>query len=353
MTMLSYTSNYEFPVLVGDILITSVNKDENLSIPTHLDGLKNVLQDYQLLSNPSDLRQKIYIVNDRLCVALGGRLDQMCSFLNALMSYFKEAFISEFELDEFLNNYDRDKLDHLAALILLIDIKEDNIHFIKKIWGDWQKETHNEFERIFAIGTGASEYLQTAKQYKGGVGHTNFFNKSIAQNLDLLSKFLVFESATAETILNRWGAGFEVIYLFNQKFKKLDDYTFVLFSGTFNMDSGLDCHPTSVFKYKYHDELLLIRAADNIKEKLFIVNPINKEPNNYNLKISKPDYNSKHFIVAYLIRLPNGKLYAPTFVLLVDQGNILIQDHTKHLQITVKSWLLDKITSEIKNVLKK
>jgi hypothetical protein len=82
--MLSYTSNYEYPVLVGDILITSASKDNNLSIPTHLDGLKSLLEDYEQSGNPS-------------------------------------------ELDEFLYDYPNDKLDHLAALIILIDIKENNV----------------------------------------------------------------------------------------------------------------------------------------------------------------------------------------------------------------------------------
>jgi hypothetical protein len=132
MTMLSYTSNYNFPVLVGDILITSSLNGNNLSIPSHLDGLKNLLQESKQSGTPSDLRQKIYIINDRLCVALGGRLDQMYSFLNALTTYFKDTLISDSELDVFLKNYPDDKLDHLAALTLLIEIKENTIYFNTK-----------------------------------------------------------------------------------------------------------------------------------------------------------------------------------------------------------------------------
>ena len=350
--MLSYTSNYNYPVIVGDILITNSNKDNNLSIPSHLDGLKNLLQESDQLGTPSDLRQKTYIINDRLCIALGGRLDQMYSFLNSISTNFKNKLISDSELDEFLNDYPDDKLDHLAALILLIEINENTLHLNTKTWGNWKKEKHKEFENIFTIGTGATDYYKTAKQYNGGTGFTNDFNKSIAQNLDLLSKFLVFEPITAETILNKWGAGFEIIYFLNGQFKKLDDFTFVLFTGTFDSKSELNCFPIAVYKYKYHNDLLLIRAADNNKGKLFIVNPINKDSIDPLIEIPTPIYNSKHFILAYLIRLPNNTLYAPTLVLLVDQGNINIQEDIKNLHITVKSWIVERITDEIKKIIK-
>jgi hypothetical protein len=97
---------------------------------------------------------------------------------------------------------------------------------------------------------------------------------------------------------------------------------------------------------------LLIRAADNNKGKLFIVKPINRDSIDPNIEIPTPKYNSKHFILAYLIRLPNNTLYAPTFVLLVDQGNINILEDSKNLHITVKSSIVDKITDEIKKILK-
>lgn len=275
--MLSLTYNQGFPVILSDILFTSEDGEKNFSLPTHLDGAKRLIDNELATGSPIDLRQKVYIINERLCIVLGGRLDQMYSFLNYMQAFFENKIPTPEELNDYLNAYDRDKRDKLLALVVLATVNGNTVEFETKTLGHWNEGHHNEFNFIFSGGSGSNDFLKTARDYTGGNGYTNEFNKALTQNLDLLSKFMGFEVTSADSILNRWGAGFELTYFYFTKFKKLKEYTYVLFSGIYEKTSGLSCHPYAVMKYKYIDDILIIRAANDEREQLFQVNPINRD----------------------------------------------------------------------------
>ena len=88
MTLIACTLNYGYPVLLGDILMTSDKKGDEIHIPTFLKGVEEFLPNTHE-GFPILLRQKIYIINDFLCVALGGDMHEMKLFLDDLMNYFK------------------------------------------------------------------------------------------------------------------------------------------------------------------------------------------------------------------------------------------------------------------------
>lgn len=347
--MLSFTYNQGFPVILSDILFTSDKGMRDFSLPTHLDGAKRLIDNNFATGSPVDLRQKVYIINERLCLVLGGRLDQMYSFLNYMQAFFENKVPSSKELNEHLNAYDKDKRDNLLALIVLAIVNGNTVEFEIKTLGNWRKEKHDIFSYIFSGGSGSNDFLATARDYSGGFGHTNGFNKAIAQNLDLLSKFMEFEVTSADSILNRWGAGFEMTYFYFTKFKKLKEYTYILFSGTYDKTAGLSCQPYAVMKYKYFNDILIIRAANDEREQVFQVNPINREYKKISFNDSNlPDYQSRDFILGYIIRLPNGQVYLPSFVILVDkQENVKLKVNNGHLEIITKESLTIHIENEI------
>jgi hypothetical protein len=352
MTMLSLTYNQGFPIILSDILLTSDEGEKNFSLPTHLDGAKRLIDNNFVTGSPVDLKQKVYIINDCLCVVLGGRLDQMYSFLNYMQTFFENKIPNAKELDEHLKNYDKDKRDKLLALVILATVNGNQVEFEIKTVGNWKKENHNVFDFIFSGGSGSNDFLVTARDYTGGYGHTNEFNKALTQNLDLLSKFLGFEVTSEESILNRWGAGFELTYFFFTKFKKLKEYTYILFSGTYEDTAGLLCQPYAVMKYKYYNDTLIIRAANAEREELFQVNPINENHDKLTFKESNlPDFQSKDLILGYIIKLPNGQIYLPSFVILADkQEMVRLKVDNGHLEITTKEALTKHIENEIKKL---
>ncbi len=201
---------------------------------------------------------------------------------------------------------------------------------------------------------GSTDFLATARNYTEGFGYTNEFNKAIAQNLDLLSKFMEFEVTSAESILNRWGAGFELTYFYFTKFKKLKEYTYVLFSGIYDNINGISCRPYAVMKYKYINDILIIRAANDKREQLFQVNPINKEYEKITFDESNiPDFQSKDLILGYIILMPDGQIYLPSFVILVDKKeHVKLKVNNGHLEIITKESLKNHIETEIRKLLR-
>lgn len=353
MTMLLYTYNHGIPVLISDILLTSADGQNDFSLPTHLNGVEKLIDSGAISTSPTDLKQKVYIINDKLCVLLGGRLDQMFSFLNYLNAFFKDTIPSAETLVDYLKSYDKYKITNLLALIVLAEQENESLSF--KIWkvGNWHQEKHDVFKSFLVGGSGANDFLRFARIYTQGIGHSNPLNKALTQNIDLLSKFVGAECNTAETILNKWGAGFEITYYFNGKFKKLPEYTFVLFNGEFEINNGLSIFPIGVLKYKYNQERLIVRAADSEREKLFVVNSINDstQKSEY-LEQKPPDYQSKDIILAYFIKLPTGRFYMPTFVILVDKLELVkLQEVDGKLAINVNEELTNHIESDIKRQL--
>ena len=238
-------------------------------------------------------------------------------------------------------------------MVILSIVNRNWVEFEIINLGNWQKEKHDIFNFIYSGGSGSNEFLATARDYSGGFGYTNEFNKAIAQNLDLFSKLMEFEVASADSILNRWGAGFELTYYYFTKFKKLKEYTYILFSGNYDKTAGLSCHPYAVMKYKYIDDILIILAANDEREQVFQVNPINREYDKIRFNNSTlPDYQSRDFILGYIIRLPNGQLYLPSFVILVDkQENVKLKVNNGHLEIITKESLTNHIENEITKLL--
>jgi len=258
MTVISMTSNFGMPVLMGDILISSQNGTATFSLPTLLNGIGEEFGNTtQYL--PIGLKQKLSIINDQLCVALGGRLDQIYSFNNALYAAFCNHIPDNDELEKFLHSYDKEKSTHLTSLVLLAIIKKDEITFRIHHLVNWLSEKNEELEHIYVAGSGALHFIEQARIKGDGSGYTNFFNKALVQNLQLLSNFIGLETTTANSILENWGAGYELVYFF-KKFKKLDDFSFIVFDGRYIQKNKLLFKPIGVYKYKYFGNRLIIRG---------------------------------------------------------------------------------------------
>ncbi len=151
--MLSFTFNQGFPVILSDILFTSNDGEKDFLLPTHLDGAKKLIDTGFTIGSPIDLRQKVYIINERLCLVLGGRLDQMYSFLNYMETFFANKFPSFEELSEYLNAYDKDKRDHLLSLVILATVNDNTVQFDIKALGKWHQEKHDVFSFIYSGGS--------------------------------------------------------------------------------------------------------------------------------------------------------------------------------------------------------
>ncbi|MFC0875134.1 hypothetical protein ACE01N_01000 [Saccharicrinis sp. FJH2] len=358
MTLISYTNNFGHPIICGDILITRKGGLKNLKLPTHLNGTLNFLGNQD--AKPEELNQKIYVINKDLCVAVAGSLSRIYSFLNSAELFFhKEKRLEATDVERFISWFQNEKgFDNFSVLILhhLKDNGRD-VFGAYYLGEGWQERRHNIFDDILACGSGASDYLKNLENFPEvlGLGKINTINKALSQNLNLLSLLLGYELIFADTIRNHYGAGFEVIYFENNEFKKLNNYTFIIWTGSF-FDDELKMQPFRIMKYQYQYEVLLVRTTGLEKsDDIFFIVPINKEKEVYrNKSFTVPDFSSDLIISFFMIKTENNRIFNEC-ILVGGEGNagVFIEQEGKDIKVYLSSDFENDIKDRVKQLVKK
>jgi hypothetical protein len=315
MTLIALTVNAGCPILVGDLLTTSEQVDTEPAIPVFMKGVHAQLPAMQRLL-PAKLRQKIYVVNERLAVALAGSEYEMKFFLEELKNHFKYRDVTLPELDQFLKDFDYAEVAESAALMLVGEMKERGVEFGLRSFGKWHHQSAPNYQLVMACGSGSSHFLREAavEMVMEGAGDTDPLSYALSTNYTLLARLLLQERANLETIKKYWGAGYEIIYHDGQKFVKMDDVTYLIFTG--KLDLIGDRHETNLallLNFKYHGDLLAISASDGQRAEGYGALPIylRKEDLDHSLLPSRAHFESRHTCSIYLLELPNGTTIAP------------------------------------------
>src|SRR4051812_10376499 len=82
MTLIAATTNKIYPIIIGDLMISST-VEKSVNIPCHSFDINPYLEGIGDLK-PSGFFQKIYVINPNVVVALAGSVAIMKSFLQEL-----------------------------------------------------------------------------------------------------------------------------------------------------------------------------------------------------------------------------------------------------------------------------
>lgn len=296
MTLIALTVNQGYPVMMADILLSSI-EGSGMSLPTFVDGSEHLFIDQE--DKPIILNQKLYVINDRLCVSLGGRADRMFTVLNKLQTFFSDVNFNDAELDASITEWDNEYGKELIAIILRCIRKDDDQHqFFVRTIGNIKPIESKTFGAVFAAGSGAEVF----KQFLTGKHevHSDIENSDIflANNLSVIGYFLSKEILDGKTLKDLWGAGFEMIIYEDNKFVKLREYTLVVLMARFGKNHPFECFPVRTMFFSYEDDVLLIRAILNNKEKTFAIPAINDDREVVNVKLPDPEH--EKLVVAYI-----------------------------------------------------
>jgi hypothetical protein len=276
MTLIARTLCEGHPMLIGDILITSDTKSKELEIPTFLTGVEEFLPDHQS-GFPVLLREKIYVINDLLCVALGGNMHDMRRFLEDLVNFFKYYPTTVDNLERFLSSYDLSSFSSIAYFIIIALENGETAVFKEYMYPDpWPNTETPYFGKVYAIGSGRVDFFeQLHVLYElSNVGDGGLYNKALSLNFITLVQLLASERLTLRTIQKRWGAGFEVITFENNKFSKIDDLTYLIFKEVIDKEGNISGGPFLAIHYKYYDDILAITSFGLTKPVRYAVLPI-------------------------------------------------------------------------------
>ena len=261
--MIAFAINNGAPTVIGDLLITRDQKPDQFVLPT----LSEDILDY--LSAESDgypfrLTQKVYILKPNVCVIFAGNVTTIKPFLEDLSIFCRvHDDIDEKKLGVFLNNYESAHPTNSVSFTILIAKRKGSIMELGRIkFGDWQKADSTILGELYAAGSGAADFID-ATAAEGDVIYSSLeqgsIERAIQTTLILLSQLLSRERASLHTVKKHWGAGFEIAYVANCEFFKLDNITFIINQGRYDQQGKMPPPiPAIILHYKYHGNVLVI-----------------------------------------------------------------------------------------------
>jgi hypothetical protein len=277
MTVNTRQTDMNTPIIIGDILISSELKSDT-AIPTFVKSVDGLL-DSNAAMFPADLRQKMYIINDRLCAAFAGSVYEIKLFLEDLKLYFKYHEVSQVNLNTFLDQYDKNAFKESTYIICLLENTNNQTSFFYR-WGEfWDGGEVPYFGLSYAAGSGKKDFLRfiaeiaPGRQKKGiqqGLENT----EPLKDMIGILCHFLGHERITIESIKKHWGAGFEVVFIENGKFKKFENITYILWNCDILENGRVGGLPYTIISNRYDGEILWITCREEGKTLMFAVPPI-------------------------------------------------------------------------------
>ena len=263
MTLIAYTLNHERPFLVGDLIISSESANSSIQLLTNSIDITQYLDSGKAM--PVELRQKLYIIRENICVALAGSVIDMKRFLEALtLRCSVYDVVDESHIHSFIQEYTDESLGNLAFVIISVTktssgkLKMGFFRFPEKSWSYTLSAI---FEGAYACGSGKEGFLNEisaemdfdASAVKGDI------KRAISFNISFIARLLATERVSLFTVNKYWGGGFETILYDGQKFMKLDQIAYVVMQGQFGEsgDVGIPV-PTLVMYVEYYNDYLII-----------------------------------------------------------------------------------------------
>jgi hypothetical protein len=270
MTLIATFNASSIPILFGDLLITSLETKDPLFIP----GIGSVHGIFPEGSGcvPTDLRQKVCLINDCLAVAWAGYKIKANSVLKDLSELSRPITI-----DLIKNYFDTvPEEDDVKFIGLFFDEETGKLNRLSHGLNMLHKKTHR-FGEVIADGSGLEHLQQNlalmekAKFTIVNPASPNWFEKMVNELITLTSIFLaqgmnlknmkLEGSPPINTILNYFGGGYEMVYPMGGKLKKLENICYVFW--VVYCISSQDVHVRQewkMFYYSYSGDLLLLRA---------------------------------------------------------------------------------------------
>lgn len=319
------------------------------------------------------LGEKHYVITDQVCVGLSGTVARFKPFLEDLTVFCRvHENLQPAQLQAFLDEYVandpyKDKVHALMYLFYEDNGEQQVGRFTKGVGIEGEVPA---FERLIAIGSGAEDFRREileagtliSKLEPGSAAYAIQFNAI------LIVRILAKERAILHTMKKFWGAGFELIYIYNGRFRLLDDICYLVHYADIS-SGGIDFPvPVIVMRYKYYGEVLIITVIQGLKGQTevtdthvvfryleamvrhFPVLPVNY-PDRFVLEdvMQDPSFTCYQNGMGYIIETGTGKYIPASFN--IGKELSVAYEHGKSLVITMDRQINDTLVGEVKKVI--
>ena len=296
------------PVLIGDILISSLESDPPISVPS----IGSIEQIFPKGSGfvPTGFLQKV-IAWPNLALTWAGSVLAARAILRELWEQNSRTPFDLNTLSEFFHGVDRAQMKQVQ--IVGFAAAHGRVHGEFGIGSDEVNLPH--LGQVGFIGSG-TDYAKTAvREMNFGqavVSSTNDAReveahsiiRGFAAGLGVAGSFVSHESHSGESLSNYFGAGYEVAAWADGRFAKLKEATFLYWSArTRREEVGFALKQVS--KFTYVQDFLVIRTAVlsgqnnknilrlRVKDRINVVAPVNKYLTEFPRDVDVPPFQSE------------------------------------------------------------
>jgi hypothetical protein len=301
MTLVAAFSPFGCPLMLGDLLITGhPHVRTTVMLPTigHCHLVDDSVVD---LSRVAWLASKVCIINDSLAVGWAGNYESARRIISAMRAFPWRSDITLQEIQQCLATTDYD--DQSAVSLVGLFVHGESIG---EFGLNAEKFDLLLFSRSRVIGSGSTFFLQAAQDMVGlNQYQRNMSDRPWAEALGIAlmtcGGFIGDEIANLGGLDKGYGGLFEIAYLHERRFTKLDDILYCFWRVDEYSKNYISFSPLATFiKLQYHKDILIIRRSNFADRKQmqnddFIVGPMARQVDLRKLgNIREPDLNSVH-----------------------------------------------------------
>ena len=261
MTMIASAINDGVPIMISDILVSQATRPSyEVALPT---TMIDVLQFSSGTTRyyPSFFNQKIYLVNDRVCIAFAGEVHIIKKALEDVRMFCRiYENVSGDQLGIHLANIRKDgEWENFACIAQVIE--DDGI--LTRFYYNSKEGVSPLAGEVVASGSGSADFISETLEQASIIlrGETNPYLKALQIGGILNSKVLSREWYNLHTINNNWGGGLELVFANRDRFEKLDNVVYIINHEEFDNKGKLAIPKTMlVLHYRYVGEMLIITA---------------------------------------------------------------------------------------------
>jgi len=259
-------TNYAFPVIVSDLAITST--DESVPIVIPIINRPYHPSDFPYGRAPVEFSVKTVIIKDKLVVGFIGNVSQIVKMKGDIQDYFMHREVTLETMQALFTDTDlKEKYDRADAIFIFTYVEDEKkmVQVIKT--GDWLKNEDATCEVIISGGTGRYKwekfFLEQAKYLDNGpmVNPTNGLEKALITAMYFLSE--QFESP--DTLQDGWGGGFDIIYLKDDVFKRLDNVSYIFWKVD-KLREQFNLTPISILRCSYLNGKFYIQHFNGVNK---------------------------------------------------------------------------------------
>ena len=357
MTAILFYFFGNYPVLIGDLLVSGNETENMLNIPS-LGKIETIFPKGSGYV-PVKLIQKVNIVNDNLAMAWSGSYIQAKTFFKSLSHKFEDIDVTRASIEEFIMKELPDYKHYKDFHFIIMGI-EKKLPFSFSIWADEKKDSF--LNKLVGSGSGIEDFFSeidnSKKPYnEDTVESLDLPKQAVAFTLGLTSRLTQMELYFGSTISNYFGGGFEVAIINKGKITKLDDITYVFWNAKEETNGEISMGlPIKILKYKYFEKFLVIRSCNLIgneitNQNIHIINPIDENFVLTNNNLPKPKFNSKIYIHQIKCRYKDNSSVSLSVTVLSSKafGSMRINESKNKIWLEVEKEFITSVLTKLKD----